>query len=58
MSYATMIGSVAAAVTIATAAVYAYETGEEASEAIVAHHAQVWEDYAAETDALLASIRD
>ena len=58
MEYSTMLSTFMAAVAFATAAIYAYDTAEEAGEQVVAQYEQVMADYAAQVEALLADVRD
>lgn len=58
MEYNVLLGTFMAAIAVATAAIYAHDTAQDAGEQVVAQYEQVMADYAAQMEALLADVRD
>jgi hypothetical protein len=58
MEYNALLGTLMAAIAVATAAIYTYDSSEAAGEQVVTQYEQVMSDYMSQLDALLADVRD
>jgi hypothetical protein len=58
MEYKALLGTLMAAIAVATAAIYTYDSSEAVGEQVVTQYEQVMADYTSQLDALLADVRD